>query len=449
LSDEQAVLSEREMEILRLVATGATNHEIARQLIISVNTVKVHLRNIYEKLGVASRTEATMVAVRQGWVQVPGQGEPARIEEEVAVAAEPAAVPVQPVWPAPERLPRVSLTKRVGLVVALLLAVAILFLPSVLNGQSNGSTRHPNPMDQVFPVNPSRPSTSRWYTRAQLPTSRAHLAVAAYGNLVYAIGGASNDGIVGKVEVYDPQTDSWSNRTPKPIPVGFASAGVIEDKIYVPGGIGAERQIQDELEIYDPRRDAWERGASMPEALASYGLAALGGKLYLFGGWNGQAYVSSVYRYDPDADRWETLPPMDQPRGFLGAVAVGDRIYVVGGYDGVTEFSSCDVYDPANGTWERRAPMTMRRGGFAVIATAHGQYLYAIGGTMTGYLTFNERYDPRIDTWTRIETPVVVQWQGLGLAFVSPYIYAIGGWNGATLSVNEAYQPLFQVPISP
>ena len=66
-------------------------------------------------------------------------------------------------------------------------------------------------------------------------------------------------------------------------------------------------------------------------------------------------------------------------------------------------------------------------------------------GGMVGYLAFNERYDPRIDAWSRIETPVLEQWQGLGAAFVSPNIYAIGGWNGANLSVNEAYQALFVV----
>lgn len=51
-------LSERELELLRLIAAGLKNREIAAQLIISINTVKVHINNIYGKLGVSSRVQA-------------------------------------------------------------------------------------------------------------------------------------------------------------------------------------------------------------------------------------------------------------------------------------------------------------------------------------------------------------------------------------------------------
>ena len=51
-------LSERELEVLQLVAQGLANREIASRLFLSLNTVKAHTRNIYGKLGVRSRTQA-------------------------------------------------------------------------------------------------------------------------------------------------------------------------------------------------------------------------------------------------------------------------------------------------------------------------------------------------------------------------------------------------------
>jgi DNA-binding NarL/FixJ family response regulator len=51
-------LSERELEVLQLIALGKTNKEIARELIVSPGTVKAHTASIYRKLDVANRTEA-------------------------------------------------------------------------------------------------------------------------------------------------------------------------------------------------------------------------------------------------------------------------------------------------------------------------------------------------------------------------------------------------------
>ena len=59
-------LSPREMEILRLVATGATNREIAAQLVLAEGTVKNHVTNIFNKLGVTDRTRAALRARELG-----------------------------------------------------------------------------------------------------------------------------------------------------------------------------------------------------------------------------------------------------------------------------------------------------------------------------------------------------------------------------------------------
>ncbi|MGH3386412.1 MAG: response regulator [Nocardioidaceae bacterium] len=64
-------LTDRELEVLRLVARGLNNREIAKELFISENTVKNHVRNILEKLQLHSRMEAVMYAVREKLLDIP------------------------------------------------------------------------------------------------------------------------------------------------------------------------------------------------------------------------------------------------------------------------------------------------------------------------------------------------------------------------------------------
>ena len=62
-------LTEREIEVLKLVARGMNNRDIAKELFISENTVKNHVRNILEKLQIHSRMEAVMIAVRENLIE--------------------------------------------------------------------------------------------------------------------------------------------------------------------------------------------------------------------------------------------------------------------------------------------------------------------------------------------------------------------------------------------
>ena len=87
-------LSARELEVLARVVTGATNRQVAVELSISPNTVKVHVSNILAKLGAQSRAEATRIALERGLVS------------SNAAAAEGAAdLPGEPALPRPQRSP--------------------------------------------------------------------------------------------------------------------------------------------------------------------------------------------------------------------------------------------------------------------------------------------------------------------------------------------------------
>lgn len=68
LSDE--TLTEREVEVLREVANGNRNRNIAEKLFISEETVKVHIKHIMEKLGASDRTQAVAIGVRRGIIQL-------------------------------------------------------------------------------------------------------------------------------------------------------------------------------------------------------------------------------------------------------------------------------------------------------------------------------------------------------------------------------------------
>jgi DNA-binding NarL/FixJ family response regulator len=69
-SEAEADLTTREVEVLRLVGAGAANKEIAARLGISERTVRTHVSHILGKLGLASRTQAALWAVREGLVDV-------------------------------------------------------------------------------------------------------------------------------------------------------------------------------------------------------------------------------------------------------------------------------------------------------------------------------------------------------------------------------------------
>jgi len=80
-NSKPGVLSPREIELLKLMGRGLNNKDISNELGISVRTVQSHLRKIFEKLSVNSRTEAVLYALKENWINLDDEPQPKHIDK--------------------------------------------------------------------------------------------------------------------------------------------------------------------------------------------------------------------------------------------------------------------------------------------------------------------------------------------------------------------------------
>lgn len=454
-------LSERELDVLRCVARGASNKEAAAELFISENTVKVHLRRVFTKLGVSSRTEATRVAIQQGLVSVPGveveasqdddllaEMEEEELEEESALEPELAATTavtptthneLEPDTTLPADPPRqFTLWRTVSLVLTVLLVVAITAFVS-LRLQANNSVPEPEPFVE-------EPLGQDWVlTNRPLPVGLVDVAAVPLGLNIYVIGGETADTVVSTNYSFDALTHLWQERTPKPTAVASASATELFGEIYVVGGRLADGQPTAAVEVYSPTQNAWRPVTALPQPISGGVALSDGSFLYLVGGWNGSDYLNTTYIYDPGEDSWRPLDPMSQPRAFATGQFMTGELYVVGGFDGQQELDTCEYFDPTLLQWFDCPPLLLPRGGSASAAVLNR--LYVIGGGLQDgqEIRYSEQYDPVTQTWQVVNTPLLNEapsWTGLGVANVENRIFVLGGRRtGDTISDTYIFSP--------
>jgi DNA-binding CsgD family transcriptional regulator/N-acetylneuraminic acid mutarotase len=432
-------LSERELEILRLVATGASNKEIALQLFISSNTVKVHLRNIFSKVGAASRTEAAMYAVRIGLIEgVPGLP-PADGSHPTPTTPESLAPPAAEPLIAPRRWP---------LWVTLILIGFILTSSLLILTQGRNIIAR---LDET-PATPSSTEIPRWHELSALPTPRGSLTLVAYENQLFAIAGETIQGITGECNQYNIHNNTWTTLTSKLIPVADVNATVINGRIFVPGGrIGSDpSQLTDQLEIYDPAQDTWTYGAPLPFPLSGYSAIAFEGHLYIFGGWDGKSYRSDVLMYDPTLDAWQERSRMPTSRAFSSAAEAGGVIYVIGGYNGINALDTNEVYSPSrennnNNPWEYAQALPQGRYDMGITSVA--DLIYLIGGIGNEGETLQPlEYSPSTQSWQSFNMPIPESWSGMGLISSGPNLYMGGGQvQGLFTGLFLSYQAIYTV----
>lgn len=432
-------LSARELDVLGCIVNGASNKDVAAELHISQNTVKVHLRNIYTKLGASSRTEAVTIAVQQGIATIPGTEVPTEVEPEVTEPKIVEEKAISPPTPEPESTSSKNwlLYGSIGIVALILLITAVYF---------GYQTLAPTTALSPTPFVEKAIGQTQWYESKPLTTPLTDMAVTSVGIDIYHIGGETDTGVTNLVNRFDTASRNWHRMTEKPTAVSAASAAVLFGEIYVPGGSIEDGEPTNIVEAYSPANNAWRPIANLPKPISN-GLALSDGSyLYMIGGWDGSKYLDDVYLYDANNDSWRPLPSLPIPLASAAGGVISGELYVLGGTDGdQPALDACFVFNGDEDTWSECPPMLSPRknAGAAIVLNK----IYVLGGDEpTGTeLPFGEFFDPGSQTWQVVNTPMqedAASWANLGVTNVETKVFALGGRMGDTLSDgNYIYSP--------
>jgi DNA-binding CsgD family transcriptional regulator/N-acetylneuraminic acid mutarotase len=468
-------LTERELEVVKLVASGASNKQIAASLFISENTVKVHLKNIFVKLEVENRARVAAIAQRNGWIDDPSlASEPASapaapdapvvtvVADEPAIVASavleatrqtsPADAPIfaprlavrptaVPVAPNPLPQPPLAVWRRFAMVALALCAL----IGGVFAVRFDSNAARPRVIDDDI-ENPTSPKTTdtlsrRWFARSALPAPRTRaVAFGVSADKIVLVGGAVDRAVNGSVLIYERARDRWRESAQKPTALRLGAGAQISDVIYMPGGLDANGAATAQFEVFDSAAERWLTLPPMPRAVSAHVVAVAGERIFVFGGRDGSERLNrDGYMFDPLRGNWFRVPGMPTPRAQAAAAVLDNKLYVIGGTDGERELTTCEYLDIKTNAWGTCKSMFIGRGAFGLAAVAGG--LYAVGGGVTNaYIPFNERYDPATDRWLRFEIPAsrAGVWKNIAVASLPTEFYVIGGSTGAE-SRNDTF----------
>jgi N-acetylneuraminic acid mutarotase len=181
-----------------------------------------------------------------------------------------------------------------------------------------------------------------WVAKAQMPfASYGGVSGGIDGKLyVVVTSDAEDDFHAGTNHLlrYNPETNSWLELAPAPNHHHRGVARVINGKLYVAGGLTLEfvdfpeARPWGHLDVYNPATNVWVSKGSMPTARWGAAAGVLNGKLYVAGGYGADpSALSKLEFYNPTSSAWGTRVNMPTGRGAAAGAVVNGVLYVLGG----------------------------------------------------------------------------------------------------------------------
>lgn len=287
-----------------------------------------------------------------------------------------------------------------------------------------------------------------WEFGEPMPINRTELTSEIIDGKIYVMGGADylKDGIMNLVEIYDPETNDWSESTPLPVPIDHTTAVVYENKLYIIGGFLEDKTATDKVWMYDPETDAWTEEPPLPTARGALAAEVIDGNIYAIGGVGlDHTPVATNEMYSIENQTWITKEPLAKPRHHIASAVVDEKLYILGGRvfgngepseinAALTNMDDNLRYDPKSNNWTKLDSMEIKRSGFAA-SVMDGQ-IYAIGGqTAKGGSEKVERYNPVLDKWFTVPNMHIVKSGQTSISY-NDMIYVFGGQHYGLQSMN-------------
>lgn len=260
-------------------------------------------------------------------------------------------------------------------------------------------------------------------------------------------GGADylKDDIMNVVEVYDPQSDTWNEAPPIPIPIDYTAAVTYNGKLFLVGGFLEDTTPTDKLLIFDPDTNEWSEGDPLPSPRGALAAEVIDGNIYAIGGINStHDPVATNEVYSIENNSWTTREPLSKSKHHIASAVVDGKIYIFGGRllgngepseisESLTNMDDNSMYDPKSNKWTELESMQIRSG---FTASEIDRQIFVFGGQIpAGAIDKVERYDPLVNKWFIVEN---MRYERSGAKSVNynGQIYAIGGQHNGLKALN-------------
>ena len=250
----------------------------------------------------------------------------------------------------------------------------------------------------VYSYDPSKPSIA-WSTLAKIPLPLEDSTAHVVDDKIYVVAGLGFNVPYLSLWEYNPRSNIWVDKTPRPFCGNDFTSSALNGKIYVFGG-RCKRSLS-RVQIYDVKTDSWSLGQDAPQASYDGASCVLGEKIYLIGGWINHSNAA-VHIYDPSSDTWSSANNMIYPRAQHSCVVVDEKLIVFGGRTAVgtnREAPWVEMLNPISGDWSHIATMrTVRSFHSSVVINSKAYILGGIDHSTPGVFdtASAQEFDPMI-----------------------------------------------------